>query len=163
MTGTDFCVNKCKQSRSYLNQLVLLKHYFISVFNIFNLHYKISIIRNSKTLQPLEGSSSEGTADTSQQQDRQNESTGSKLYIWWYLTSITLINCGPGSSVGIATSYGLDALGIESRWEERFFATVQTGPGAHPASCTLGTGSFPGVKYDRDVTLTPHPLLVPWS
>jgi len=27
----------------------------------------------------------------------------------------------------------------------------------------LGTGSFPGVKYDRDVTLTPHPLLVPWS
>jgi hypothetical protein len=23
---------------------------------------------------------------------------------------------------------------------------VQTGPGAHPASCTLGTRSFPGVK-----------------
>jgi hypothetical protein len=28
----------------------------------------------------------------------------------------------------------------------RFFAHVQTGPGAHPASCTRGTGSFPGVK-----------------
>ena len=29
----------------------------------------------------------------------------------------------------------------------RFFsAPVQTGPGAHPASCTMGTGSFPGVK-----------------
>jgi hypothetical protein len=28
----------------------------------------------------------------------------------------------------------------------RFFAHVQTGPGAHPASCTMGTGSFPGVK-----------------
>jgi hypothetical protein len=28
----------------------------------------------------------------------------------------------------------------------RFFAAVQTGPGAHPASCTMGTGSFPGVK-----------------
>jgi hypothetical protein len=26
-----------------------------------------------------------------------------------------LIACGPGSSVGIATDYGLDALGIESR------------------------------------------------
>jgi hypothetical protein len=26
------------------------------------------------------------------------------------------------------------------------FAHVQTGPGAHPASCTMGTGSFPGVK-----------------
>jgi hypothetical protein len=28
----------------------------------------------------------------------------------------------------------------------RFFAHVQTGPGVHPASCTIGTGSFPGVK-----------------
>ena len=28
----------------------------------------------------------------------------------------------------------------------RFSAPVQTGPGAHPASCTMGTGSFPGVK-----------------
>ena len=27
----------------------------------------------------------------------------------------------------------------------------------------MGTGSFPGVKSDRGVTLTPHPLLVPWS
>jgi hypothetical protein len=28
----------------------------------------------------------------------------------------------------------------------RFFADVQTGPQAHPASCTMGTGSFSGVK-----------------
>jgi hypothetical protein len=28
----------------------------------------------------------------------------------------------------------------------RFFAHVQTGPGSHPVSCTMGTGSFPGVK-----------------
>jgi hypothetical protein len=28
----------------------------------------------------------------------------------------------------------------------RFLAHVQTGPEAHPASCTIGTGSFPGVK-----------------
>jgi hypothetical protein len=26
----------------------------------------------------------------------------------------------------------------------RFSARVQTGRGAHPASCTMGTGSFPG-------------------
>jgi len=43
----------------------------------------------------------------------------------------------------------------------RFYAPVQTGPGAHPASCTMGTGSFPEVKSGRGVTLTPHPLLVP--
>ena len=45
----------------------------------------------------------------------------------------------------------------------RFSAPVQTGPVAHPASCTIGTGSFSGVKSGRGVTLTPHPVLVPWS
>jgi len=44
-----------------------------------------------------------------------------------------------------------------------FSAPVQTGSGAHPASCRMGTGSFPGVKSGRGVTLTPHALLVPWS
>ena len=41
-----------------------------------------------------------------------------------------------------------------------FSPPVQTGPGAHPAFCTMGTGSFPGVESGRGVTLTPHPLLV---
>jgi hypothetical protein len=50
---------------------------------------------------------------------------------------------GWDSSVGIATSCGLDSLGIESRWEARFSAPVQAG--AHPASYTMGTKSFPGV------------------
>ena len=59
------------------------------------------------------------------------------------------------------TGYGLDGPGIESRWGEKFSAPVQTSPGAHPASCTMGIGSFPGVKSGRGVTLTPHPLLVP--
>jgi len=53
---------------------------------------------------------------------------------------------GRGSSVGIATGYGLDGPGIESRWGAIFSAPVQTGPGAHPASYTMGTGSFPGLK-----------------
>ena len=70
---------------------------------------------------------------------------------------------GPGSIVGIATDYGLYGTGIESLWGARCSAPVQTGPGAHPASCTMGTGSFPGVKSGQGVTLTPHPLLVPWS
>ena len=46
---------------------------------------------------------------------------------------------------------------------ERDFPPVQIGPGAHPASCKMGTGSFPGVKCDRGVLLTTRPLLVPWS
>jgi len=57
----------------------------------------------------------------------------------------------------------MDGTGIQFRWGTRFSAPVQTGPEAHPASCTMGTGSFPGVKCGRGVTLTSHPFLVPWS
>ena len=53
---------------------------------------------------------------------------------------------GRDRSVGIATRYGLDGPGIESRCGARFSAPFQTGPGAHQASYTMGTGSFPGVK-----------------
>ena len=60
--------------------------------------------------------------------------------------------------------YRLDGPGIEPWWGgAEFSAPVQTGPGVHPASCTMGTGSFPGVKSGRCVLLTTHPLLVPWS
>jgi len=52
---------------------------------------------------------------------------------------------------------------MESWWGARFSAPVQTGLGAHTASCKMGTGSFPGVKSGRDMTLIPHRLLVPWS
>ena len=39
----------------------------------------------------------------------------------------------------------------------RFSAPVQTGPGAHPASYTMGTGSFPGIKRPRrGVDHPPH-------
>jgi len=51
---------------------------------------------------------------------------------------------GWDSTVGIAAHYRLDGLGIPLGM--RFSASVQTGPRAHPASCTMGTGSFPGVK-----------------
>jgi hypothetical protein len=44
-----------------------------------------------------------------------------------------------------------------------FSAPVQTGLGAHPASCAMGTGSFPRVESGGGVTLTHHPLLVPRS
>ena len=66
---------------------------------------------------------------------------------------------GPGSSVGIATE--LRAGQSRDRIQVgRDFPPVQTGPGAHPGPCTMGIGSFPGVKYGRGVPLTTHPLLV---
>ena len=36
------------------------------------------------------------------------------------------------------------------------------GPTQSP-SCTIGTGSFSGIQSGRGVTLTPHPLVMPWS
>ena len=63
---------------------------------------------------------------------------------------------GRNSSVSVATHYGPDGPGIESRWGSRFSAPVQTGPEAHPACYTMGTGSFPGVKRPgRDVDHPP--------
>ena len=53
---------------------------------------------------------------------------------------------GRDSSVGIATRYGLDGPGIESRWGEDFLHPSRLALGPHPASYAMGTGSFPGVK-----------------
>ena len=59
------------------------------------------------------------------------------------------------SSVGIATRYRLEGLGIEFRWCGEIFRTVQTDPRAHLTSYTLGTGS--GVKRpERDVENPSH-------
>ena len=64
---------------------------------------------------------------------------------------------GHVSSVGIATDHRLDGPGIESWWG-KFSAPLQTGPGAHPASCTMVTGSFPGVKSGQGLKLTSTPF-----
>ena len=75
------------------------------------------------------------------------------------LKYVIKIKCKPGR---YSDWLGSGRSGIESRWS-RDFPPVQTGPGAHPASCKMSTGSFPGVKCGRSVLLTTHPLLVPRS
>jgi hypothetical protein len=53
---------------------------------------------------------------------------------------------GRSSTVSVATRYGMEGPGIESRFWARFCAPVQTGPGVHPVSYTMGTGSFRELK-----------------
>jgi hypothetical protein len=73
------------------------------------------------------------------------------------------------SSGSIVPDYGLDgrAIGVRSPAGAEDFSSilcVQTGSGAHPASCTMGTGGpFPGGKTrpGRDADHLPH--LVPRS
>ena len=82
------------------------------------------------------------------------------IFPWFY--HLLIFICGPGSSFGIATELRAGRSGIESRWGQDF-PPVHTGPGAHPASCKMGTGSFLRVKCGRGVLLTTHPFLVPRS
>jgi len=53
---------------------------------------------------------------------------------------------GRDSSVGIATRYGLDGTGSDTRYEVKLSASVQTDPGAHPDSYAKSKGSFLGIK-----------------
>ena len=76
-----------------------------------------------------------------------------------YIHSIKL--GGPGSSVGIATELWAGRSGDRIPVGARFSSPLQTGPGAYPASCTMGTGCFLGLKRpERDVDHTPTSSVV---
>ena len=61
------------------------------------------------------------------------------------------------SSVGVGACYGLGGPGIESAGGAGFSAPALTGAESHPATYTMGTGSFPGVKRPgRSVDHPPH-------
>jgi hypothetical protein len=70
-----------------------------------------------------------------------------------------------GSSVSIVSDYGMDdlAIGVRSPAGAKDFSSnlcVQTGSGAYPASCPMGTGGpFPAGKArpGRDADQSPTP------
>ena len=65
---------------------------------------------------------------------------------------------GRDSSVGIATRYGLDVPGIESRWGAGFFRTGPDRPWGPPSFLYSGYRDFPrGVKRPgRGADHPPH-------
>jgi hypothetical protein len=65
---------------------------------------------------------------------------GSHKFILNHILGRSLLKRGPDSSFGIGTGYGLDGPEIESRWGRDFLHLSR--PALHPASCTMGTGSF---------------------
>jgi hypothetical protein len=63
---------------------------------------------------------------------------------YYVLCICTTVNIGRYGVVGIDTRYGLEGSGM-AVWV-RFSAPGQTGPGAHPVSCTAGAVLFAGVN-----------------
>jgi len=78
------------------------------------------------------------------------------LYLVWIKNSgVTTEKSGPGSSVGIATDYGLDGPGIESRWGARF-SVCRDRTWGPPSLLYNGYWVFPGVK-ERPGRAADHP------
>jgi len=75
-----------------------------------------------------------------------------RYYYYYYF-------CGTGSVVGIATAYGLDGPGIESRWGE-IFHTSPDRPWGPPSILYNGYRVFPGGKVLPRRDADPSPLLV---
>jgi len=76
--------------------------------------------------------------------------------------SIYVYICGPGSSVGIATGYGLDGPGLNPGGGE-IFRTCPDRPWSPPGLLYNGYRVFPGGKERPGRDADPSPLLVPWS
>ena len=63
----------------------------------------------------------------------------------------------PGSSVGIATDYGLDGPGIESRWGCEIFRACPDWPWSPPSLLYNGYRVFPGGKKRPGRDADPSP------
>ena len=86
------------------------------------------------------------------------------MYLCSNTEMVSLYALGGDSVVGVATHYGLEGPGIESRWGTSFSVPVQIGPGAHPASYTMGTESLsPGVKRPGSGVDHPSPSSALWA
>jgi hypothetical protein len=107
-------------------------------------------------------------------QDFQKKSYWTWNMFWFSLQNLSLGRVAQSVQRLVAQSVPATGSSVGSEWLRagrsgdriqvgaRFFAHVQTGPEAHPASCTMGTGCLPGVK--RPGRGADHPsLLAPRS
>ena len=70
---------------------------------------------------------------------------------------------GPGSSVGIATGYGLEGLVIESRWTRDFLHLSRPALGSIQPHVKCVSALSPGGKERQGRDADPSPPFVPWS
>ena len=77
-----------------------------------------------------------------------------------HLEKVKNTACGPGSSVNIATDYGLEGPGSNPGGDEIFY-TCPDRPWGLPSLLCNGYRVFPGGRDDWGVGLNPHNHLVP--
>ena len=88
------------------------------------------------------------TNETNKQTNKQKNTLPiqevTRLHLTKYYSFHSKISVDRCGSVGIATELRAGRSGDRTPVGKRFSAPVQSGPGVHPASCTMGTGSFAG-------------------
>jgi hypothetical protein len=81
------------------------------------------------------------------------------ILAFWYINLFPVVThvCGPGNVIPIATGYGLDGSGIESRWWGEIFRTSPDRPWGPPSLLYNGYRVFPRGKEGpgRDADLSP--------
>ena len=108
-------------------------------------------------LEMIEGGKMKGTSGSSSEVTQTLDFALDFNFFFLLINKRSLMYISRYRSVGIAARYGLDGRVIEYREGGGIFsANFQPGAWAHPASYTLGTGSFPGVN--RPGFSIGHPL-----
>jgi hypothetical protein len=149
---------RCLHNVRIFPPLLTASHFRLQFHNRFPENHKSDIINpvsySAVFFRPLRATASptrkKGGSSNSQVYNRQKVATlpavnKSCFFLQEYAFTFASYVCSVGPVVQsverLAT--GWTVRGSNPGGEARFSAPVQTGPGAHPASCTMGTGSFP--------------------
>jgi hypothetical protein len=87
-----------------------------------------------------------------------NRNTAEALHLHNVIQYCSELHGGPDCVVFIATGYGLDGPGIETRWGLDFPHLSRPALGTTQPPVQWVPGLIPGVKSGRGVLLTPHPF-----
>jgi len=84
--------------------------------------------------------------------------TDNYLKIEMHISYAKLNFVGQERSVGIANHYGLEGLGIQSRWGQGFLHPFRLALGPNQSPIQSVSGLFPGGGRGQGVALTTHPI-----
>jgi hypothetical protein len=109
--------------------------------------YDLFSVFSGPLLQDLTTPRTCSTDDLDIQYSSAADRAGTPFFV--FLFAVFNSSCGPGSSVGIATGYGLDGPGIESRWGRDFSHTPRPALGLTQPAVQWVPGLSRGQKAAR--------------